>query len=191
MTASGSSSRSTSAAASIPSSCCFLKPSVTVSTMRGSRVALKISLSPSMATKWRPALRQVWIDAPSMNQERCKQKNHNKKSQGHKREDNKKLSTCGCSAIKNYITDLHGRLNEQLEKDRVLLPTSSSRSGASHELSVLRHQIEEDIINGNIDTNRIKLSHRPNGECGRRHLRIAPHQQLNAKFQHLQKNITW
>jgi hypothetical protein len=33
-------------------------------------------------------------------------------------------------------------------------------------LSVLRHQVEEDIINGNVDTNRIKLSHRPNGEYG-------------------------
>jgi hypothetical protein len=69
-----------------------------------------------------------------------------------------------------------------LEKDRVLLPTSSPRSVASHELSVLRHQIEEDIINGNIDTNRIKLSHRPNGEGRRRHLRIATYQQLNANF---------
>jgi hypothetical protein len=78
-----------------------------------------------------------------------------------------------------------------LEKDRVLLPTSSPRSVASHELSVLRHQIEEDIVNGNVDTNRIKLSHRPNGEGGRRHPQIAPHQQLNAKFQRLQKNVTW
>jgi hypothetical protein len=95
---------------------------------------------------------------------------------------NKKLLTCGCNAIKNYVADLHGGLNEQLEKDRVLLSTSSLRSAASHELSVLCHQIEEDIINGNIYTNRIKLSHRPNGECGRRHPRIAPHQQLNAKF---------
>jgi hypothetical protein len=78
-----------------------------------------------------------------------------------------------------------------LEKDRVLLPTSSLRSAASHELSVLHHQIEEDIINGNVDTNRIKLSHRPNGIGGRRHLRIAPHQQLNAKLQRLQKNVIW
>jgi hypothetical protein len=84
-----------------------------------------------------------------------------------------------------------GGLNEQLEKDRVLLPTSSPRSAAFHELSVLCHQIEEDIINGNVDTNRIKLSHRPNGESGRRHLRIVPHQQLNAKLQSLQKNVTW
>jgi hypothetical protein len=59
-----------------------------------------------------------------------------------------------------------GGLNEQLEKDRVLLPTTSSRSAASHELSVLRHEIEEDIINGNVDTNGIKLNDRPNGECG-------------------------
>jgi hypothetical protein len=126
-----------------------------------------------------------------MNQERYKQKSHNKKWQGHKRENKKKLSTCGCSAIKNYVTDLRGRLNEQLEKDRVLLLTSSPRSATSHELSVLRHQIEEDIINGNIDTNRMKLYHRPNGEGRRRHLQIAPHQQLNAKFQCLQKNVAW
>jgi hypothetical protein len=31
---------------------------------------LKITESPSMATKCRPALRQAWTDAPSMNQER-------------------------------------------------------------------------------------------------------------------------
>jgi hypothetical protein len=68
-----------------------------------------------------------------------------------------------------------GGLNELLEKDKVLLPTTSPRSVASHELSILRHQIEEDIINGNVDTNRIKLIHRPNGEGGRRHIRIAPH----------------
>jgi hypothetical protein len=52
MTASGSSSRSTSSGESITSRRYFLKPSVTVSTMRGSRMALKISSSPSMATKW-------------------------------------------------------------------------------------------------------------------------------------------
>jgi hypothetical protein len=45
---------------------------------------------------------------------------------------------------------------------------SSLRSVASHELSVLRHKIEEDIIYSNVDTNRIKLSHRPNGEGGKR-----------------------
>jgi hypothetical protein len=84
-----------------------------------------------------------------------------------------------------------GGLNEQLEKDRVLLPTTTLRNAASHELSVLRHQIEEDIINGNVNTNRIKLIHRPNGEGGRRHLWIAPHQQLNAKLQRLQMNVTW
>jgi hypothetical protein len=70
---------------------------------------------------------------------------------------------------------MSGGLNEQLEKDRVLLPTTSPRSAASHELSVLRHQIEEDIINGNVDTNRVKLIHRPYREGGRRHLRIVPH----------------
>jgi hypothetical protein len=119
-----------------------------------------------MATTWRPALRQAWTDAPSMNQERCKQKSHNKNWKGHEREDNKKLSTCRCSTIKNNVADVSGGLNEQLEKDMVLLPTSSPRSAASHELSVICHQIEKDIINGNIDTNRIKLSERPNGECG-------------------------
>jgi hypothetical protein len=78
-----------------------------------------------------------------------------------------------------------------LEKDRVLLPTTSPRSAISHELSIFRYQIEEDIVNNNVYTNRIKLSQRPNGEGGRRHHWRAPHQQLNAKFQHLQKNVTW
>jgi hypothetical protein len=87
----------------------------------------------------------------------------------------KKLRTCGCSTIKNYVADLRGGLNEQLEKERVLLPTTSPRSAASHELRVLCHQIEEDIINGNVHTNRIKLSHRLNGEGGRRHPKIASH----------------
>jgi hypothetical protein len=41
------------------------------------------------------------------------------------------------------------------------------RRGSSHELSILCDQIEEDIINGNVNTNRIKLNHRPNGEGGR------------------------
>jgi hypothetical protein len=59
---------------------------------------------------------------------------------------------------------LYGGLNEQLEKERVLLPPSSPRNAASHELSVLRHKVEEDITNGNVDTNRIKLYHKPNGE---------------------------
>jgi hypothetical protein len=77
-----------------------------------------------------------------------------------------------------------------LEKERVLLPTTSPRSAASHELSVLCHQIEEDIINGNVDTNRIMLSHRLNGEGGRKHPRIASHQKLNAEFERLQMNKT-
>jgi hypothetical protein len=77
-----------------------------------------------------------------------------------------------------------------LEKERVLLPTTSPRSAASHELSVLCHQIEKDIINSNVDTKKIKLSHRPNGEGGRRLPKIAPHQQLNIEFQRLQMNIT-
>jgi hypothetical protein len=62
---------------------------------------------------------------------------------------------------------------EQLEKETVLLPTISLWSAASHELSVFLHQIEEDIINGNVDTNRIKLNHMLNGEGGRKHLKIA------------------
>jgi hypothetical protein len=76
-----------------------------------------------------------------------------------------------------------------LEKNKVLLPTSSPRSTASHELSVPRYQIEEDIINGIVDINRIKLSHRSSGERGRRQPWIAPHQQLNAKFQRLKKDV--
>jgi hypothetical protein len=83
--------------------------------------------------------------------------------------------TGGCSAIKNYVADLCGGLNEQLEKKRVLLPTTSPRSVASHELSVFCYHIEEDIINSNVDSNRIKLSHRLNGEGGRWQPRITPH----------------
>jgi hypothetical protein len=77
-----------------------------------------------------------------------------------------------------------------LEKEGVLLSTSSPRSIAVLELSVLRHQIEEDIINDNVDAYRIKLSDRPNGERGRKQPWIAPHQQLNAEFQSLQMNET-
>jgi hypothetical protein len=40
----------------------------------------------------------------------------NKKSEGHEREIYKKLLTGGCSAIKNNIADLRGRLNKHLEK---------------------------------------------------------------------------
>jgi hypothetical protein len=98
---------------------------------------LKMSLSPSIATKWRLALRKAWTEAPVENQGRCKQKNKNKKSQGHNKEVIKKLRTYGCSAIKNYVVNLRGGLNEQLEKEGVLLPTTSPRSAASHELTVL------------------------------------------------------
>jgi hypothetical protein len=136
--------------------------------MRGSKMPLKISLLPSIATKWRPAFQQAWTEAPAENQGRCKQKNKKKQSQGHNREVIKKLRTCGCSAIKNYVANLRGGFNEQLEKEGVLLPTTSPRSATSHELTVLCHQIEENIINGNVNTNRIKLSHRQNGEGGRR-----------------------
>jgi hypothetical protein len=176
MSMSGSSSSSRSLVVLVASSRCFFRPSVIGSRMRGSRMALKMSLSPSMATKWRLALRQAWTEAPIGNQESSERKNKKRKSEGHEREFMKMLCTCGCNAIKNYVTDLCGGLNEQLEKKRVLLPTTSPRSDASHELSVLCYQIEEDIINGNVDTNRIKLSHRLNGEGGRRHLRIVPHQ---------------
>jgi hypothetical protein len=191
MTGSSSSSTSISSAVLVASSRCFLRASLTGSTMRGSRMALKISLSPSIATKWRPALRQAWTEAPAKNQGRSKQKNQKKQPQGHDREVIKKLHTCGCSAIKNYVANLRGGLNEQLEKEGVLLPTTSPRSTASHKLSVLCHQIEEDIINGNVDTNRIKLGHRPNGEGGFWQPWIAPHKQLYAKFQHLQMKVTW
>jgi hypothetical protein len=109
------------------------------------------------------------------NQGSNKQKNKIKQSQGHNREVIKKLRTCGYSTIKNYVANLRGGLNEQLEKEGVLLPTTSPKSVASYELSVLRHQIEEDI-NGNVNTDRIKLNHRPNGEGGRRQPWIAPHQ---------------
>jgi hypothetical protein len=125
------------------------------------------------------------------NQGRCKQKKKMKQSQGHDREVVKVQYTYGCSAIENYVADLCGGLNQQLEKKGVLLPTTSPRSATSHELSVLCHQIEENIINGNFDANRIKLSHRPNGEGGFWQPWIAPHQQLNAKLQHLQMKVTW
>jgi hypothetical protein len=139
MTGSRSSSISRTSVVLIASSRCFLRASLTGFTMRGSRMALKISLSPSMATKWRPALRHAWTEAPAKNQGRCKQKNKMKQSQGHDREVIKKLRTSGCSAIKNYVADLRDGLNEQLEKEGVLFSTTSPRSAASHELSVLRH----------------------------------------------------
>ena len=77
-------------------------------------MALKMFLSPSMATKWQLALQLAWTKASAKNQGRYKQKNKKKQSQGHNREVIKKLHTCGCSTIKNYIVDLHGGLNEQL-----------------------------------------------------------------------------
>jgi hypothetical protein len=77
-----------------------------------------------------------------------------------------------------------------LKKEGVLLSTSSPRSIAIFELSIFRHQIEEDIINGNVNAYKIKLSDRPNGERGRWQPWIAPHQQLNAEFQSLQMNET-
>jgi hypothetical protein len=43
-----------------------------------------------------------------------------------------------------------------------------------------------DIINSDVDTNRIKLYHRRNREGGGWHCWKAPHQKLNAKSQGLQ-----
>jgi hypothetical protein len=83
MSVSGSSSPSRTSVVLVASSRCFLRASLTGSTMRGSRMALKISLSPSIATKWRPALRQAWTEAPVENQGRCKQENKKKQSQGY------------------------------------------------------------------------------------------------------------
>jgi hypothetical protein len=117
------------------------------------------------------------------------EKQSDKESNDHETEVNKNLCTYGCCAIKNYVANLRGGLNKQLEKERVL-PTTSPRSIASYELSVLCHQIKEDIINSNVDTNIIKLNHRLNGEGGRRHPRIATHHRLNAEFECLQMNET-
>ena len=103
------------------------------SRIRGFQMALKMSLFPSMATKWRQALRQAWTEAPTRNQGSSEQKSNKKQSQGHNREFMQKLRTYECSAIKNYVTDLCGGLNEQLEKERVFLPTTSPRSIAFHE----------------------------------------------------------
>jgi hypothetical protein len=114
----------------------------------------------------------------------------NKKSEGLDKEIQKEVLTTGCSTIKNYVANLRGRLNQHLEKYRVLLPTSSPRSSASHELYVLGHQIEEDIISSDVDTNRIELWHRRNGEGGGWYRWRVPHQKLNAKAQGLQMNET-
>ena len=81
----------------------------------------------------------------------------NKKSERHDKEIQKEVLTSGRSAFKHCVTKLRGRLNQRLEKCRVLLPTSSPRSSASHQLRVLGHQVEEDIINSDANTNRIEL----------------------------------
>jgi hypothetical protein len=88
MTGSSSSSTSISSAVLVASSRCFLSASLTESKMRGSRMPLKISLSPSIATKWRSALRQAWTEAPAKNQGRYKQKHKKKQPQGQDREVN-------------------------------------------------------------------------------------------------------
>jgi hypothetical protein len=85
---------------------------------------------------------------------------------------------------------LRGGLNKQLEKEGVLLSTSSPRNTAIHELSTLHHQVEEDIIYRDVDTNGIQVSHRPDGERGRWQPRIVSHEKLNAKLQSLQDNET-
>jgi hypothetical protein len=46
----------------------------------------------------------------------CKKMSLNQKSQGHDKEIYKKLLIGRCNAIKNYVADLHGRLNQHLEK---------------------------------------------------------------------------
>ena len=117
--------------------------------------------------------------------------NEKEQSQGHNRKDIKILLTCGCSTIQNYVAKHRGGFNEQLEKEGVLLPTTSPRNVTSHELAVLRYQIEEDIVNSNIDIGRIRFSHRSKGERGRKQPWIAPHQQMNAKLQYLHMNATW
>jgi hypothetical protein len=114
----------------------------------------------------------------------------NKKLEHLNKEIRKEVLTSGRSAIKNNVANLRGRLNQHLEKYRVLLPTSSPRSSASHELCVFGHQIEEDIISSDIDTNRIELWHKHNGEGGGWYRWKAPHQKLNAKSQGLQMNET-
>ena len=117
--------------------------------------------------------------------------NEKEQSQGQNRMDIKILRTCGCSTIQNYVAKYSSRLNEQLEKEGVLLPTTSPRNATSLELAVLCHQIEEDIVSSNIDTGRIRFSHRPNGKGGWRQPWVAPHQQLNAKLQYLHMSATW
>ena len=102
----------------------------------------------------------------------------------------KKVLTSGRSAIKHNVTSLRGRLNHHLEKYRILLPTSSPRSSASHQLCVFGYQVEHDIINSDIDTNRIELWHRQNRKGGGWYLWKAPHKKLNAEPQGLQINET-
>jgi hypothetical protein len=63
----------------------------------------------------------------------------NKKLGGLDREIQKEVLTNGCSAIKNYVANLRGILNQHFEKYRVLLPTSSPRTSVSHELCVFGH----------------------------------------------------
>src|SRR5450759_2842439 len=114
----------------------------------------------------------------------------NKKSERLDKEIRKEVLTSGRSAIKHYVTKLCGRLNQRLEKYRVLLPTSSPRSSPSHQLCILGHQVEEDIISIDVDTNRIELWHRRNGEGGGWYPWKAPHEKLNAESQDLQMNET-
>jgi hypothetical protein len=114
----------------------------------------------------------------------------NKKSERLDKQIRKEVLTSGRNAIKNDVADLRGRLNQHLEKYRILLPSSSPRNSASHELCVLRHQIEEDIISSDVDSNTIELWHWRNGEGGGWYRWKAPHQKLNAKSQGLQMNET-
>ena len=109
----------------------------------------------------------------------------NKKSKHLDKVIQKEVLTSGRSAIKHYVANLHSRLNQHLEKYRVFLPTSSPRSSAFHELCVLGHQIEEDIITNDVDTNRIELWHRHNGKGRGWYCWKAPYQKLNAESQGL------
>src|SRR5450759_3230186 len=116
------------------------------------------------------------MDRSSYRESREKEMNEKEQSQCQEVKVMKILSTCGCSTIQNCVTKDRGCLNEQLEKEGVLLRTTSPGNAASHKLAILCHEIEEDIFSCNIDTGRIRFSRRPNGKGGRRQLWVVPHQ---------------
>jgi len=82
-------------------------------------------------------------------------------SQGHNKKDMRKKRTCGCRTVQNNVAKECGGLNQQLEKEGVLLPTTSPKNATPHKLGVLHHQIEEDIVSINVDAARIRISHSP------------------------------